>query len=75
MARLSGTLDAPGTVIYVEASGGDLLNAQEAAAGAWTVEVPADAIAGARAYGYDAARNVLSPLCPEQGELVTREPR
>jgi hypothetical protein len=77
VAQISGTLDAPARVVYVEAADGSLVGAQEAAGdgGAWTVEVPADALPAARVQAYDPARDALLPLCSPGSEMIGRGPR
>jgi hypothetical protein len=77
VARISGTLDAPARVVYVQAADRSLVAAQEVAGdgGGWTVEVPADAVPAASVKAYDSGRDALLPLCSPGGELVGRRPR
>jgi hypothetical protein len=77
VAQISGTLDDPTRVVYVEAADRSLVAAQQVAGdrGEWTVEVPADALPAATVKVYDSDLDALLPLCSAGGEIVGREPR
>jgi hypothetical protein len=77
VARVSGTLDAPARVVYVQAADGSLVAAEEVTGGegTWTVDVPADALPAASVKGYDSDRDALLPLCSPSGEIAGLGPR